>query len=75
MKEFDKSKFGFLQDKWFYHKDTNGDNIAHIEWVDKEPVEGDIYFNEERRWGSTFPYYKKYFVMYKLIGDKWIEQV
>ncbi len=65
MKTFDKDKFWFLRDQYVKGART---------WSRKDAEEGDVYINEEYRWGWEFPFYKKQYISYKLIGGKWIEQ-
>ena len=74
MKEFDKSKFWFLENKDVILNDKDEKPYTVRTWIKKLPVNGDTYFNKEYRWGWKFPFYKKCYVIYKLVDDKWIEQ-
>lgn len=44
-----------------------------LRFKDKQARYGDIYVNEEWRFIKKFPFIKKAFITYTLIGDYWIE--
>ena len=61
MKTYNRYKFCYL-------RKLDGVNVR------KEAVEGDYYYNLERRWDKTFPFYRKCIITYKLIDYIWVEQ-
>lgn len=69
MKTYPKNKFYFLKDTTIKE---NG--VFNIKWTKIDPVEGDIYYNEEYEWKWPFLKKRKNIVIYKLINDLWVEQ-
>lgn len=61
MKKYQKNKFHMV----IYDK-------INKTWIEKEPLEGDIYWVWEYRW--KYLSYSKCHIEYKLISGMWIEQ-
>jgi hypothetical protein len=46
----------------------------YFKFINRQALDGDIYFQQGKIFITEYPFFKQIFVVYKLCGDVWIEQ-